>query len=177
MGKMKVIINEGVKNLLREKGISIQDGIAYLICLYYGVSPSYIPKDLVRRVLALPIVTIDYTTDTIEWKIPLFEEQEIGFEWVVEWMNLFKKVNVERRGVKRDVLTRMKKFFANNPSVRKDDVFSATKLYLKRITDPIYCKKSHKFIYEADGTSMLLDYVEQAKRKDTNEHKYKNDII
>ena len=90
----------------------------------------------------------------------MFEEQETGFEWVSEWMDLFKAVNPERRGSKADVLRRMKRFFMNNPSVRKDDVFKATQNYLKTISEPMYCKKSHKFIYEIDGSSMLLDYVE-----------------
>ena len=55
-------------------------------------------------------------------------------------------------------------FFVNNPSVRKDEVFQATENYLKSVSEPIYCKKSHKFIYEIDGTSMLKDYVDGLSR-------------
>ena len=75
-------------------------------------------------------------------------------------MDLFKAKNPERRGVKADVLRRMKKFFVNNPSIRKDEVFQATENYLKSVSEAIYVKKSHKFIYEQDGTSMLKDYVD-----------------
>ena len=91
----------------------------------------------------------------------MFEETESGFEWISDWMDLFKNVNPERRGVKADVLRRMKKFFVNNPSIRKEQVLEATKMYLKTVDNPTYCKKSHKFIYEQDGSSMLLDFVER----------------
>ena len=152
--------NTEVKDILTRHNISLHDGITYLLCVYYGTDPSYIPQELERKVLTTNIVTKDYESNEIKWNYPLFEEQETGFEWVSEWMDLFKAVNPERRGSKADVLRRMKRFFMNNPSVRKDDVFKATQNYLKTISEPMYCKKSHKFIYEIDGSSMLLDYVE-----------------
>lgn len=166
MSKKKLIldINPEIRQIFISKNIPVHDGIAYLLCLYYGVTPSFIPDELERRVLATNIMTKDYSDDTIKWNLSLFEEQEIGFEWVSEWMDLFKAKNPERRGVKADVLKRMKKFFVNNPSVRKDEVFQATENYLKNVSEPIYCKKSHKFIYEIDGTSMLKDYVDGLSR-------------
>lgn len=158
-----LIINSEVKNILKEGRINYEDGVTYLVTLHYNLKPSFIPEDLQKRILALNIVNVDYSNNTIKWLIPLFEEGENGFEWIGEWMDLFKKINPERRGVKADVLRRMKKFFVNNPAVRKDDVFKATITYLKSINEPMYCKKSHKFIYEQDGSSMLLDFVNRAK--------------
>ena len=177
MGKIKSNFNSEVKAKLSSKGISIHDGISYLLCLYYGTQPSYVPKELERKIFASGIVNKDYSSDTIVWRISLFEEQQTGYEWIKDWMDLFKSKNPERRGIKRDVLTRMKKFFVNNPAIRKDDVIAATKLYLRNVDNPKYCKKSHKFIYEQDGTSMLLDYVTQLKEQQTRTHKYSNDII
>ncbi len=177
MSRITLEINSEIKDIFTRKGISIHDGIAYLMCLYYGISPSYIPSELERKVLACGIVTKDYDADETVWKVPLFEEQETGFEWIGEWMDLFKMINPERRGAKRYVLTRMKRFFVNNPSIRKEDVFAATNLYLNSVDNPKYCKKSHKFIYEQDGSSMLQDYVEQAKRKKEINHRYTDDII
>lgn len=177
MSRIKGNFNSEIKSILISKNLSVHDGISFLLCLYYGTQPSYIPKELEKKILASGIVTKNYGTDEIVWKIKLFDEQETGYEWVKEWMDLFKAKNPERRGIKRDVLIRMKKFFVNNPSIRKDEVISATKLYLKGVDNPRYCKKSHKFIYEQDGTSMLLDYVNQLTEQTTRQKKYNSDII
>lgn len=155
--------NSKIGTLLADYKIPVHDGLAYLICLHYGISPSYFPEGLERKVLATRIVSIDYTNGVIKWNEALFEETETGFEWIKEWMDLFGKINPDRRGTKADVLRRMKKFFINNPAVRKEDVFAATHKYLLSVTNPVYCKKSHKFISEIDGSSMLLEYVEQTK--------------
>lgn len=167
--RMTLEINSEVRDILISNHIPVHDGISYLLCLYYGTVPSFIPQELERKVLATNIVTKDYKTDDLKWNKNLFEEGESGFEWIGEWMDLFKNVNPERRGTKADVLRRMKKFFVNNPSVRKEEIFEATNNYLRGVSDPIYCKKSHKFIYEMDGSSMLLDYVQniETKRNDT----------
>lgn len=158
-----VNINSEIVNLLKEKKINIEDGLSILTILYYNLNPSFIPETLLNKVLSIGIIDKDYTTNTLIWKKPLFEESVIGFEWVTEWMDLFKKVNPERRGTKADVIKRMKKFFVNNPSIRTDDVFEATKKYLRSLSDAQYCKKSHKFIYEQDGSSMLLQFIEAEK--------------
>ena len=179
MSKKQLIleINPEIRTIFNSKSIPIHDGVAYLLCLYYGLSPSYIPEELSRKILATNIVTKDYSSDTIKWNINLFEEQETGFEWISEWMDLFKEKNPERRGAKADVLRRMKKFFINNPSVRKEEIFSATKSYLDSVSEPIYVKKSHKFIYEMDGSSMLKDYLDNLNRTKEETQAYDDDII
>lgn len=158
--KITLNFNSEIRDILIKNSISIHDGLSYLLCLYYGTDPTFIPEILESKVLATRIVTKDYITGEIKWNINLFEETESGFEWISEWMDLFKQVNPNRRGTKGDVLKRMKKFFVNNPSIRKDQVFDATKTYLKTVDNATYCKTSHKFIYEMDGSSMLLSYVE-----------------
>jgi len=175
--KIALEFNSEIKDIFNRSSISIHDGLSYLLCLYYGTDPSFIPKELERKVLSTGIVTKDYSNDELKWNVSLFEETESGFEWITNWMDLFKQVNPERRGVKADVLRRMKKFFVNNPSVRKEDVFEATRMYLKTIDNSIYCKKSHKFIYEQDGSSMLLDYVERIPKNRAVEQTYKDDVI
>ena len=172
-----LIFNSKVKEELQRKGVSLQDGLSYLICIYYDMFPTYVPAALETKILSANIITKDYASGTIKWKMSLFEEQETGFEWVKEWMDLFKSVNPERRGVKADVLRRMKKFFANNPSVRKEQVFKATETYLKSVDHPMYCKKSHKFIYEQDGSSMLLDFVQNIGEADKQTKSTFDDII
>jgi hypothetical protein len=174
--KIALEFNSEIKGIFNKSSISIHDGLSYLLCLYYGTDPSYIPKELERKVLSTGIVTKDYSNDELKWNVGLFEETE-NVEWISDWMDMFKQVNPERRGVKADVLRRMKKFFVNNPSIRKEDVLEATRMYLKTIDNSIYCKKSHKFIYEQDGSSMLLDYVERIPKNRAVEQTYKDDVI
>lgn len=175
--RMTLEVNSEIRDILSRNLIPIQDGISYLLCLYYGTVPSFIPQELERRVLATNIVTKDYKSDDLKWNVGLFEEQETGFEWIGEWMDLFKAINPERRGTKADVLRRMKRFFVNNPSIRKEEVFEATNNYLSSVSDPIYCKKSHKFIYEIDGTSMLLDFVQNIETKKNNKISENDEFI
>lgn len=165
-----LVINSDILNILKENNITQEGGVSYLLLLYYNLRPSYIPENLERKILSLGIVNMDYNTKTLVWYIPLFEEGEKSFEWVKEWMDLFKTINPERKGIKADVIKRMKKFFSNNPDVRVDEVIEATKNYLRTVSSPTYCKKSHKFIYEQDNSSMLLDYVMQLREsKELNE--------
>ena len=177
MSRIRVEVNSEIRKILANKTIPIHDGVGFLLCLYYGVHPSYVPKELERRILACGIVSKDYSTDEVIWIVPLFEETIIGFEWIGDWMDLFKAVNPGRRGVKSEVLRRMKTFFMNNPTVRMQDVMEATKLYLKSVEEAKYCKKSHKFIAEGDGTSMLLDYVQQAEVLKSRIIRYNKDVI
>ena len=164
---VKVVVNPKIKEILSSINVSVHDGLCYLFCVYYGIDPSYIPMELKQKILATRIVTKDYDTGEITWKVPLFEGQEIGFEWIDEFMNLFRDLNPARKGTKSMVLSRMKKFFMNNPSVRKEDVMEATKLYLKSVDNPEYLKLSHKFIQEKDG-SMLEDWIETYENLKTN---------
>ena len=162
---MELTINSEIKSILQERHLPINDSVGFLICLYYKIKPSYIPKELQRKIFSTKIIDKNYETDEIIWKVSLFEETETGFEWIKDWMDMFGRVNPDRRGVKTDVLRRMKKFFSNNPSIRTDDVIRATEFYIRGVSDSKYLKKSHKFIYEQDGTSMLLEYVERLKER------------
>lgn len=175
--RLKVEVNSEIKEVLRSKSISLHDGIGYLICLHFGVNPSYIPEDLKRKVLASGIISKDYSSNTFIWKIGLFEETQTGFEWISDWMDLFKAVNPDRRGAKSQVLKRMKTFFANNPTIRKEDVFEATKYYLGSLNDPRYCKSAHKFIREQDGTSLLLDHIERIYDLRESTDKFNENVI
>lgn len=153
--------NSQIRDLFKIYNIPLNEGLGVLIMYYYNIFPSYIPEKLERDILATGIISKNYSTDTIEWKINLFKDTENNFEWITEWMDGFKRINPERKGIKRDVLQRMKKFFVNNPGMTKEKVFQATINYFRTVRDPQYLKKSHKFIYEEGSTSMLQDYVDR----------------
>jgi len=176
--KLKLEINPEIKEIFKRFNIPIQDGICYLLSLYYDMDPSYIPEGLKRKILTAGIIKIDYTSQSIVWEVDLFEQSQKDFEWIGEWMDLFKEINPERRGVKSDVVKRMKKFSLNNPFTSVEDIMDATKLYLKGVTEAKYCKKSSKFIYEIDGTSMLSEYLELLKKnKEAAKKDYDTNVI
>lgn len=163
-----MIINPQIEAILEEFGIPREDGLAYLISIYYDVRPSYTPPILIQKINVTNILTLDEDRQ-LSWRFPLFIGEEVDDKrwlWVVEWMDLFGKTNPLRRGTKSSVIRYMKVFFSENPEVRKEDVINATKLYLKNLESPTYLKKSHKFIYEGAGkyrVSLLEEWIEKYK--------------
>ena len=159
-------INSKIKEILTDYKITIKDGVSYLILLYYDCIPSYVPSSLMTQLNKTNIYSFE--SSSIQWNVKLFEEQITGFEWVVDWMKLFSDINKERRGVKNTCIARMKKFFAEFPDIRKEDVVEATKMYLDSLKgqDRKFLKTSHKFIYEGSGTekmSHLKEWVDKYK--------------
>lgn len=147
--------------VLKDNNLPINDSLAVLTLMHFNLKPSFLDKLLVAQILSIGIVTMDYSSKTFEWKYGLFEDTQTGYEWVTEWMDLFKAVNPDRRGSKPAVVKRMKEFFVTYPKYRVDDIMRATKSYLSSVTDPRYCKTSQKFIKEQDGSSMLLEQLEK----------------
>lgn len=146
-------INSKLKSLLAEFNIPYEDGLAYLLCVYYKLNPSYIPDVLIKKILFSKVFEIQANGDIV-WHIPLYEGHEIGkFEWVKEFRALFAKANKTRSGTLSTCVNRMKTFFAENPDIRKEEVMGATELYLKNVSSPEYVMKSHKFIFDGAGVN------------------------
>lgn len=154
-------LNEEIIEVLKASSLSVDDAMPYLISLYYGYKPGYIPNYVIQIVNRLGIV--EENKGVLNWAVPLYLEQQTEFDWIKEWMNLFGEIRRDRRGARSTVLSRMKKFFVNNPDIRQDEVINATKMYIESVNDPTFLKKSEKFIYEGSGfkeTSLLLEWVE-----------------
>lgn len=159
-------INEKVKKILQEFHIPLNDGIPYLIGLYYGYEPTYIPDALKLKVNRTNIVTVDEKTKKggLQWNIELFSGQETNFDWVKNWMELFREKNKTRVFSLSSCKKRMKKFFATYPQYRKDDVIGATEMYLRNLEDKNYMITPHYFIEKGSGatkTEPLLDWCEK----------------
>lgn len=170
---MTMLINPEIAIVLRTFNINKEDGIAYLLAIYYDVRPSYTPILLVEKMNRTRILVLDDKSKTLEWNVPLFEEQVTGFEWVKDWMEEFGNINKDRKGTYKSVAARMKTFFVNNPSIRQDDVMEATRMYLRTVKQSVYLKTSHKFIYEGQGVekiSLLLDWVTRYKEMTASEY-------
>jgi hypothetical protein len=160
-------INEEIKDVLKECQISFNDALPYLISLYLGYKPSYIPEKLQKQINAAGIVKPGKGSEGLIWVVPLFEEQTTGFDWVDKWVDSFAKINPDRRGNGRFAKARMKKFFAKYPEYRKEDVIGATKMYMRSVSDPQYLMKSHNFIHKGQGANAveeLLEWCEKYKR-------------
>jgi hypothetical protein len=168
-----VTINSDVLSALREYKVNSDEAQLYLLGIYFGLNTEYISEKTRKQVNALGVVERIYKDNSssphmLKWKVPLFnEEKNETFGWIEGYMETFGRINPERKGTKSAVMARMKKFFAEHPEVRKQDVRAATDAYLATVSDPQYLKSAHKFISEGSGfnkVSMLEQYVELVKK-------------
>lgn len=154
-------INERILDVLKEFRIPKEDGLCYLLALYYDYKPSYIPDELKRKMNITQIVTSD--NGIIKWNIQLFEGQEIAFDWVkTEYCQLFKDKNELRGGNSREAISRLKNLFSKHPDIRKEEILGATKMYLQN-TDANYIMFPHYFIEKGIGatkTETILNWVD-----------------
>lgn len=168
---MNLEINEEVKSILKSKGISINQGVPFLLSVYFNYMPSYIPEELKKGIYASNIFTLDYNENqavgkpNIKWNVPLFQGQEgTTFNWIKEYMDIFGEVNSKRRGSRSYVNKRMRELFMKNPDIRQEEVLEAARYYADNIEDPMYIITSHKFISNNEGTP-LLDLIHTLREK------------
>lgn len=156
-------INEEIKDILQECRIGVADGISYLLMKYFDVVPSYVPEVLVTKMNSTGIYYLD-RNNSLQWKVPLFNEQETAFDWVkTEYVQQFVDANPDKRGNGNSSVRLMKKFFQTNPDVRKEEVIEATRMYIKN-TDSRFIRLSHYFICKGKGANKieeLKDWVEK----------------
>jgi len=173
------MINPIITELLTEGKVRQADGICYLLSLYYGYKPTYVPDEIKQKVHSLGIVELDTTFGVdvssketpLKWNIPLFEGAETKFSWVVtEYLALFKPFGKDDT-YKRECTKRMKSLFAKNPEIRKEDVLRGTSMYikecLKRNLVPRLVKSPHYFIKKGtgnDATQDILTWVDKYKK-------------
>jgi len=155
-------INKVILEAFKEANIRQDDGICYLLSLYYGFNPTYIPDDFKMRMNTLRIY--EYNKDVLRWNVPLFDGQELAFGWVEkDYVSMFKDANSSKGGKVRESIVRMKKLFAHHPDIRKEEVLNATRMYIMN-TDPNYLRFPHYFIEKGvgvDKTYDLLDWIEK----------------
>lgn len=165
-----MVFNEEIAKILSNYQIDDSLGKLCLLAIYHDLqADTIIPEDVLKKINLTHIVDKDYTTDTIKWNIPLFSGGIADpFDWVEDWMAPFGRIGgAARKGTKKEVMVRMKKWFAANPEYRRDDVFAARDLYFRTEQPKAqFVKTSHKFITEGAGataTSMLLLWCEKVK--------------
>ena len=165
-------INQQIRDLLDSFGINQEDGLSYLLSVYFECRPSYTPTILIQKLNATNILGIGASRELI-WNIPLFVasvEADGKWDWVKAWNQSFGDINPKRKGSDKDCIIRMKKFFAENPEVRKEDVIGATKLYFNSLSSRDYLTSSHYFIVKGsirnrDRVSALEIWVQRYQQE------------
>lgn len=164
-------INPQIKSTLQEFNIPVEDGVAYLLSVFFNCRPSYTPPLLIQRMNVTNILGLNAQREVV-WHIPLFEgDSQDKWDWVKEWNELFGLINKKRKAPDKAVILRMKAFFAENPDVRKEEVIEATKYYFSTVSNSEYLISSHYFISKGvgrDRTSTLESWVEKYKQKMTD---------
>lgn len=131
------------------------DILVYLLSLYYGLKPKYIPELVKKQTNIMGVVNRDFKERGIQWDIPLFDSKSIivddqnpNWDWVwTEYRSLWKEIDPKRVGDKQGCLKKMQKFFSENPLVRKDDIIRAANVYLEDFKNG---KNNPKFLIHAD---------------------------
>lgn len=158
-------INPYIISCLKKYNITVEDGLSYLLSVYFDCRPSYTPPLLVQKINVTNILGISQERELV-WNIPLFEpfEENKNWGWVKDWNDQFGIINKARKASLKTVETRMKAFFAENPDVRKEEVLGATKLYFSTLSSAEYLITSSYFIFKDKGkdrTSSLEGWVEK----------------
>ena len=172
--------NPEVLELLRTHHINKDEGLLFLLGVYHNLDVDrLVPEETLKAINLTKIVEKDYEIKHVVWNMPLFKGIEFSFAWVEDWVEGFGRMNPERKGSYRDAVSRMKDFFAKYPEYRKDDVYRARDLYFS-VTNPKYCMKSHKFIFDGAGAmkkSELLAYCEKVASPGDENSNLKGEII
>lgn len=129
-------INPKIESKLLTHNLDVDTALLYLLSIYFNINSQALPLDVIQNVNLTKIVIVDHRTNSIKWNIPLFLEQTITeipiekWEWVEKLRLKFGSTKPGGGGSKNASLLKMKKFFAENPEVRKEDIEKAVDLYL-----------------------------------------------
>lgn len=113
-----------------------------------------IAKTPAERALGYSVMNVIYDSiipeDTKDDKDP--------WAWVrTEYVPMFKAKNPTKGGKVRESTARMKKMFAANPEIRKEDVLLTVKLYLSQ-TDSRFIRFPHYFLKKGQGADAIYEF-------------------
>ncbi len=151
-----MLLNKNIYELLKKSNINLDEAILYLLSLHFEIRNDCISDQVKSKVHSIGIVK--QTSTGLQWTLPLFEGAETAFEWVkTEYIPLFTAANREKGGHVKESTIRMKRFFAENPEIRKEDVIEATKMYIRETNDHTYLRLPHYFIFKGVGLDRVSD--------------------
>lgn len=171
---MLMKINPEIEQILSQnlKNNEVEEGKLYLLSIYFSlyINNNIISDSVQRVVNLLGICERVYKggSTSIKWNIPLFIGQDLPqdeWSWVItEYRAKFKELRANAGGNASTCISKMKKFFSNNPSVRKEDVLRAAEEYLSEFSDPsrlIYLQRADYFIYKSNPDKTIESRLEQ----------------
>lgn len=144
---------ECLTELLESEGFTNESSINLLNDLEKNGFKSFLPfskqtaedKEYIRKLLEE-----DLFIETEDTKDP--------WAWVkTEYCAMFKAKNPKRGGYIKESVSRMKKMFAGNPEIRKEDVIGTVKLYLSQ-TDSRYIRAPHYFLKKGVGVNAVYEF-------------------
>lgn len=157
-------INKKISETFTRFSIDPDEGLLYLLGLFFSLNVDHLDESMKKKVLMSKVV--EYSTTGLKWNIPLFEGQETAFAWVTdEYVKLFASCDKDTNA--REATARMKKLFAENPDIRKEEVLSATEMYLSN-TNPKYVKLPHYFLRKGAGADLTQDILTWVERLRTS---------
>jgi len=178
-------LNPELKEVFREFNILPDAGMLCLFSIYHQIpligELAVLLEPVMMQINVAKIVDKDYRTGSITWNITLYEGEENEWSWIdKEYRPMFKALDKLKAGSMSSCSRKMKEFFKAHPSVRKQDVLAATKLYLSTITDTQYMQQADYFIFKnsdkkSSFSSRLEQYLEvlKDKPKDLSNPNYK----
>lgn len=172
-------INQQIKDTLKRNNINLADGFIVLSAMWFNLKPSFLEDSsnyyykVWNAILLLGIVRMDYESGSLDWEIPLFGEFSISFDdaFVKQFMDKFKAINPERRGDKAAVIRNLKKIRMKFPNITEETINTVTDYYLEHLNNYQFCKKSHKFLWDINGSVFLQTYdlmLEESMSQPTN---------
>lgn len=121
-------------------------------------------KEALEKVKSVPIKPdipiseqiVNFIYDNLEGTL---KDEKLGpWDWVkTEYVAMFKAKNPDKGGHVKESVSRMKKMFAANPEIRKEDVLLTVKLYLSQ-TDSRFIRLPHYFLKKGQGANAIYEF-------------------
>ena len=167
-------INPKIIEVLKEFGVEENDGLSYLLSIYFDCRPSYTPPILVQKINVTRILGVDTTVTPTEiiWRVPLFttgknikaNPKDDKWAWVKPWMQGFKDINSSRYGSLTECVRRLDAFMKRRKDVTIEEIQQATEMYFRSIDSREFLKTSHYFILK-DNFSTLEMWVDRLREE------------
>lgn len=175
------MFNKKILSILNDYGIRQNEALTTLLIIYYKLEKDnrIMIDEFISELSKCKLIEYDFRKQQYFLTMPLFgkEDESLDNDWITEYMNMFAKINKERRGDKKTVAKRIAKLMQEYHDITPEMILKATELYIKRVRDPQFLKKSHKFIWDEDNGYEILTYINMLKDQTSPNNDRIDDIL
>lgn len=167
-------MKEKLKEVLKDNYILwIDDCLMFLLAIERGLKPIHFNNYVAKVCCKAGLVVWEDASESFMYRGENSSPQYGGFQWVVdEYLQLFKNAGTPKRDLHEKITVgKMEKFFSKNPSVRKDEVIMATRLYIiDKVGEGSFLREPRYFILKNRESDLLsyIDYIADEKKKFEN---------